>query len=1143
MIGLRGIASGVLAITTILILMFGAGYAAGADNPADALISGLASMYSESEQKVDASQPSRPAFETLQGNGTRAGYILGHGNIIPGSESITVAGSKKTLNKDYYIDYAGGSLVFSEPVSQTQAIRASYRYAESDNGERTLVGIPGLSLAQSQNLSLNLTYAYRAGSREAGQPLDVVTYGIKSNTSLGKIGSLKGMMYISSPQNSGQVINHLTQNANNQSGQQKAESDELIVQEGEFGIGGLKLKLGYQDVGANFSGISALQDTLGNDKDAIAQLNQLAKEKGMKRLDMQANMSLGQGLALTATSNEVKDKDDSIINQSLGFTSDRLRASITMSEVGEKFTRFNDIREADRNWLAKEKGLKRIGMQTELNLGSGMSLSASSNQIKDKTDEISSQALSFTSKSFKANFSTSEVGAGFTRAKDLREGNRDQLAKEVGMSRTNMGLEFASKGAAKDSPWNKLGFNTISDASGEIATQFGTLNFSKISLSYFHRSVDSGFSRLGSLSKDDLTQMALEIKQQFDPNATAQQVNDNDRKQVLSEAGIERTNMRANFSAGSINTNMQMLEIGDGKGAIERLNASISGKNFSLSIMDQSISESFEKLGHLAPVEKSQFNNERGMHRTNMLGSLNMGMGSLSLGFSKVTDSDGASVVKQSLGFKNDKLDVNARFTEVDQEFNRVGDLADPDRGWMQGERGFKRMDLTANAKLSKQANIQSYYYNSRSSSSDAAREQLRNQLNYTTGFGAQIKLFRDQYSSKGADGRETGYLHQWFRIDHSIKTLGGLNFMGLHDTNTVVKQDGTETTATITHMHLESNKNKKTWGVADRKTVDFGDGRFENTQSFNLSSKLSSKLNLTGALTMIDRDSGSEEIRSYGLQWDISKRLKFSAEAMDKDGSNVDLTAKRTFSLSGIVSDRFLMFSNVKLTASRAVEDRQGKLSKETEAIKLETNVFKGSFIAEYGASRDVNGNHPLTRGFAFVSDRSENKRLKFDVSYKERDLGPGNPLDIRNYNVDYKLSSKTSLSYNYFSYKEKQDGKIEPVGGSSFKLATVLKGFGVAASFKEESNFAARTDKDMYGLSLSGKLGWGALFEVGYSLDDISTPGGRTKGHTYKAKYDHQISADHYFTLSGELKTYETANGTKKDIQARFDFNTLFN
>ncbi|HOP79408.1 MAG TPA: hypothetical protein PLZ21_02480, partial [Armatimonadota bacterium] len=139
--------------------------------------------------------------------------------------------------------------------------------------------------------------------------------------------------------------------------------------------------------------------------------------------------------------------------------------------------------------------------------------------------------------------------------------------------------------------------------------------------------------------------------------------------------------------------------------------------------------------------------------------------------------------------------------------------------------------------------------------------------------------------------------------------------------------------------------------------------------------------------------------------------------------------------------------------------------------------------------------------------------------------------------------LSSKTSLSYNYFSYKEKQDGKIEPVGGSSFKLATVLKGFGVAASFKEESNFAARTDKDMYGLSLSGKLGWGALFEVGYSLDDISTPGGRTKGHTYKAKYDHQLNADHYFTLSGELKTYETANGTKKDIQARFDFNTLFN
>jgi len=1012
-------------------------------------------------------QSSSPAFETLRGNGTCAGYILSHGSIIPGSDSITVGGSKKVRNRDYTIDYASGTLMFTEPVAQSQSVTASYRYEANEKGERPLVGIPGLPVLDTQNFSMNLTYAYRFGNEADGSASpDFATYGLNTTTKLGANSSLKSMFYMSSPQEKTQTIDHLTpKNTTQPAPKQKPKSDELIVQEGEFNMGSLRLKMGYQNVGENFAGISAMRDTKAAPDTVLAQLD---KEKGLKRFDVGAEIDLGRGISLTASSKQIKDKNDDIISNTVGFASNNIKLNVSTSKAGENFNRFKDIKEA----------------------------------------------------------------------------NRDQLAKEAGMKRTSMGLEFASPGAGKDSPWNKLGFNKITDAGGEISAQSAVLNFGKVGLSYFHRNVDAGFSRLGSLSKDDATQMALEIRQQFDPNATANQVTDEDRRQIMNEAGMDRTRMGLSFDAGSVKTSLQMLEIGNQSGGIERKSISISGENYSLSLMDQTIDESFDKMGMLAPTERAQFGNERGMRRTNAAGTFKTGMGSLALGFSKVTDSSGASVLKQRLGFSNNKINFTANFQNVDESFERAGDLADSDRRQLQQERGFKKTDLSANIKFSDKLGLESFYSTSKHSSTSAAREQLRNNLTYTTGFGARIQMFRDEQSQTDADGRTSSNLRQWVKLDHKLPIFGGLSVMGLHDTNTKTALEGTEATATVDQMYIESDKSKKTWIVGDHKTVSFGNGKKEETQSYNLSSKPAQNLSLTGSFLAIDRgEDGSEEVRTYALQWGINKNLSFKAEAMDKDGSNTDVTARRSYSLTGLIAERFSVFSNLKLSASRSVEDKHGNLFKETNAIRMEANVLKGNFAAEYGSSVDAVGNHPFTRAFSFVSDRDPKNRLKFDISYKTRDFGPGGPIIIRDYNLDYKLSEKTSLSYNYFSYKEKRDNKVDPVGGSIIRFNTMIKQYSFTASFKEESNYATCFDRDIYALGIAGKLNWGALVEVSYSLNDISTPGNRSKDHTYWFKYDHQLDADHFLTFTSELKVADNhVPGTQKEIMTRLDFKTVF-
>lgn len=793
-----------------------------------------------------------------------------------------------------------------------------------------LVGpFDSLPVMQTKNLSMDLTYALRIGEKTSGQSTpELATYGMNATTKIGGKSSLKTLFFMSNPQNKAPGINHLAQNGGQQNTKQDAESGRMIVQEGEFGFGGMKLKLGYQDVSERFDGFSSLQETNAAPGEV---LSILAREKGLKRLDVGAEVALGRGMSFSASTNQIMDKTDDIVSQSFGFSSSKIKLGFNTSEIGEGFTRFKDIREADRELMAKEKGIKRTGMQAGIDLGHGMALSATTSEIKDKADEITSRSIGFSSNKLKLDYSTSEVGENFTRARDLRESNREQLAKETGMKRTNIA------------------------------------------------------------------------------------------------------------------------------------------------------------------------------------GTLKLGAGDISLGFSKVADQSGASVLKQNFGFSGKNLNVQAKMWDVDQQA-RVADLVDPEKDLLMREQGFKGMSLATNYNFSSRVGIESFYYSSKNASAGRGREQFKNKLSYTTKYGAKISMFRDQFSSNSLDGKSSGYLHQWFRLEQAFKALGGLGFNGLHDTATTIDEDGNEVTAAISQMHLESNKNLRTFGVVDRKTVDFGNGKVENTQSFNLSSKLTKRLNLTSGLTSIDRgDDGSEEMRAY--------------------------------TLSGTLADRLAMFRDVKLATSRSVEDKQGALSKASDALKLEANVFRGNFVAEYSSAQDASGNKPMSRGLSFVSDRDEKKRLRFDVAYKTRDIGPGDPFAVRNYNVNYKLSDRTSLGYGYFSYREKQDGNVEPVGGATMNLSTQIRRFSVAANFKQDKNYANDTERSVYGLSISGKLSYGALVEVGYSLDDQSAPGSGGKGQTIKFKYDHPVDADHFLTLTSEYKTTnDAAPGTRKDLVASVDLRTVF-
>ncbi len=75
--------------------------------------------------------------EMLRGNGTRAGYSLSHGGIIPDSVSVSVGAHRLRPNLDYYLDATSGSIGFAEPVRRLETVSVSYRYIEGQDGARS----------------------------------------------------------------------------------------------------------------------------------------------------------------------------------------------------------------------------------------------------------------------------------------------------------------------------------------------------------------------------------------------------------------------------------------------------------------------------------------------------------------------------------------------------------------------------------------------------------------------------------------------------------------------------------------------------------------------------------------------------------------------------------------------------------------------------------------------------------------------------------------------------------------------------------------------------------------------------------------------------------------------------------------------
>ncbi|MGV3618227.1 MAG: hypothetical protein ACO1SV_23105 [Fimbriimonas sp.] len=182
-------------------------------------------------------------------------------------------------------------------------------------------------------------------------------------------------------------------------------------------------------------------------------------------------------------------------------------------DVDKNFANFASAKQAGLDdatltRLQNEKGMTRFGMaMKDVKLGS-MALSQNYRTIEDSAGGISWRSMGMKQGGLQVNWSSQKVDKGFTRFKDIAEADREQLMREVGMSRESRGIQFADKAA-------KIGFNSTAiwdDATGSnIRREEYTLDTSRVKFNLGKQEVDEGFAKMPNLKGDEQAMYGREV--------------------------------------------------------------------------------------------------------------------------------------------------------------------------------------------------------------------------------------------------------------------------------------------------------------------------------------------------------------------------------------------------------------------------------------------------------------------------------------------------------------------------------------------------------------------------------------------------------------------------------------------------------
>ncbi len=1028
--------------------------------------------------------------ESVRGNGSRAGYMLSHGGVIPNTLSISVGARTLRQNVDYHLDALNGVLFFTEPVKASDTIRASYRYVEGADSGRSPLGLQGLTL----NLNgTAMSFDYGLSSDKA-RGLDFTTYGFSL---AGKQG-LNGLLYFSTPAgNSRNMVDDLSTAptaTTRKIDPKTAVSDHLISQSLNFNSGIGSFRATFQDVGANFGGFQAMRNSNSRNAEALKQIGALEKEKGIRRLGFGGGLNLGKTEKLDLDWNRVGDGKGDIVTQGLSLSAGALSLAYKTRSVGEGFTRFGDLREADKAQLAREKAMDRKDLTLALVGAKNPAFAFSQSTAGDKSGELSRQSFSLTSKTAAFSFSSRKAADGFKRISDLTDAEKAgmaldirrqfnpnaaagevtakdiaQIGLEAGLARNRMSLT-SKLGKQGGFSFGQFG---IDDGKGSIARRTLELKTGALSFSHTHQRIAEEFGRLANLSEFERTQFG-------------------------NERGITRDAMAFNLGMGKgSGFSFSQLKIADKAGGMERQSLALESKGVAFKLNLADTDKSFMRAADLAITdpEKALIERERGFRST-----------------------DFAAHVAAVKGLTLDTFNLNAR--------NSADNLA---------KNGFKH---ALGWKMGKGANLSLLSEGSSLSGVNGLMHQMKHQLidfDRHLKNGVKVHLFHDVLETVTAD-KTSQVTTDFVKVESDLtKPARYLAEMKLMDM-------GGGKFENTTKMDLNYMACKELKLRLNTLRIDRGDDPSSVTDTVEWKYQINKTLYFTGLNS--DTNTNNEQdgsTRSLGLDGKLSENLNFKGAYTEVN--HEDNTVKTVSDIGISMSKPMDMMGMEDVTLSAkyaAVNDADSKVT-EMAAGRIQGKLGENLVMAEYGGTLDEKGNAGIARTVSFSSPKNEKNPVQVDLMYKARNVNRTAVQLVRKYDLGLKVLPRLAITYKYISLPEDPALTMQQTKSSGFGLRYGLnKKFNLGLDYATAQDLVKNSSLRRLVTCLTGKLDRLAAVEVVYTVDLAHQGANSTDAHTIKLSYDRQVDGDHFVTFTTTYVDYRA--GGLDDLQARVEFKTRF-
>jgi hypothetical protein len=390
-----------------------------------------------------------------------------------------------------------------------------------------------------------------------------------------------GVVYLKRSQRAGQT---LTVSYRYKEGQPVAASSNGFAGVGTFKYaiapGSLNMLMGLGVTERGLDGSVAQSNIFGWQNNFS--LGQSGSVKGLLIYGDRQKTESMSGLQMSMTPptgpSTLEDGKSQLILQNFEKSFGNTKISVDYQDVSQNFTNFSTVKangfdDAMVNKLTAERGLTRTGFAAQ-NLGG---FSTSFRNVKDASGGITWRTLGFNQGGLKMDYSSQKVDSKFTRFGDISEADKAQLALEVGLSREKMSTEYASK-------FGKLSYTnkTINeDMTGEsIKRNEIGLDTSKVKFNLGQQEVSQGFTRFTSLLGDEQLQFGR-------------------------EAGLSRQWMgiQSTLFGSSVPLSFAQSEVTSAGGKFTSMDASASGKGWSLDHISRKVDPGFGRVASLADTE------------------------------------------------------------------------------------------------------------------------------------------------------------------------------------------------------------------------------------------------------------------------------------------------------------------------------------------------------------------------------------------------------------------------------------------------------------------------------------------------------------------------------------------------------------